>query len=187
MGSATHGQHGRGRAAHRPEARRLLAPAAGPRRDVERGRGRAIGRALTPEGAEGLLETAASNPDWEHVYCAAVLAANTSMRGVEFNHDRRKNVDLEKVRDVESATGNGVLYVWTSKNEASTRNIALKAAARNAITRMLKRSNELAYTDVTDAGGVDRPRLPGPGLVFEVSRASCITAVRQLDPPKIVG
>ena len=48
---------------------------------------------------------------------AAVLAANTSMLGVEVKHVRRRDVDLEKVWDVESATGKGVLYVSHSKNE----------------------------------------------------------------------
>ena len=67
--------------------------------------GAPIGRALTNEEQKRLLETAASNPEWEHVYCAAVLAANTSMRGVEVKHVRRKDVDLEKVWDVESAAG----------------------------------------------------------------------------------
>jgi hypothetical protein len=32
----------------------------------------------------------------QNVYCAAVLAANTPMRGVEVKHVRRKDVDLEK-------------------------------------------------------------------------------------------
>jgi integrase len=82
-----------------------------------------IGRALTPEEQKRLLETAASNPEWEHVYCPAVLAANTSMRGVEVRHVRRKDVDFEKVWDVESATGKGVLYVGRSKNETSSRPI----------------------------------------------------------------
>jgi integrase len=62
-----------------------------------------VGRALTNEEQKRLLESAASNPEWEHVYCAAVVAANTSMRGVEVKHVRRKDVDLEKVWDVESA------------------------------------------------------------------------------------
>jgi len=68
--------------------------------------GAPVGRALTPEEQKRLFEAAASNPEWEHVYCAAVLAANTSMRGVEVKHVRRKDVDLEKVWDVESATIN---------------------------------------------------------------------------------
>ncbi len=37
-----------------------------------------------------------SNPEWEHVYCAAVVAANTSMRPVEVKHLRRCDVDLVK-------------------------------------------------------------------------------------------
>ena len=108
--------------------------------------GAPIGRALTNEEQKRLLETAASNPEWEHVYCAAALAANISMRGVEVKHVRRKDVDLEKVWDVESATGKGVLYVGHSKNETSKRKIPLNGAAREAITRMLKRAEELGHT-----------------------------------------
>jgi hypothetical protein len=48
--------------------------------------GAPIGRALSPEEQKRLFEAAASNPEWEHVHCAAVLAANTSMRGVEVKH-----------------------------------------------------------------------------------------------------
>ena len=83
--------------------------------------GAPVGRALTPEEQKRLFEAAASNPEWDHVYRAAVLAANTSMRGVEVKHVRRRDVDLEKVWDVESATGKGVLYVSHSKNETSKR------------------------------------------------------------------
>jgi integrase len=106
-----------------------------------------IGRALTNEEQKRLLETAAGNPEWEHVYCAAVVAANTSMRGVEVRHVRRKDVDLDKAWDVESAIGKGVLYVGHSKNETSKRRIPLNGAARDAITRMLKRADELGHTD----------------------------------------
>src|SRR5919197_1030536 len=77
--------------------------------------GAPIGRALTPDEQKRLLEAAASNPEWEHVYCAAVLAANTSMRGVEVKHVRRKDVDLEKPWDAgDGAAGRGVLYVSNS-------------------------------------------------------------------------
>jgi integrase len=71
--------------------------------------GAPVGRALTPAEQKRLFEAAANNPEREHVYCAVVLAANTSMRGVEVKHVRRRNIDLEKVWDVESATGKGVL------------------------------------------------------------------------------
>lgn len=65
----------------------------------------------------------------------------------EVKHLRRKDVDLEKVWDVESATGKGVLYVGHSKNETSKRKIPLNGAARDAITRMLQRADELGHTD----------------------------------------
>ena len=109
--------------------------------------GAPVGRALTPAEQKRLFEAAASNPEWEHVYCAAVLAANTSMRGVEVKHVRRRNIDLEKVWDVESATGKGVLYVTRSKNETSKRPIPLNQAAREAVERMLKRADDLGHTD----------------------------------------
>ena len=46
-------------------------------------RQRPVGRALTPEERKRLFDAAASNAEWEHVFCAAVVAANTSMRPVE--------------------------------------------------------------------------------------------------------
>jgi integrase len=58
--------------------------------------GEPIGRVLTNEEQERLLKTAEDNPEWEHVWCAAQLAANTSMRGVEVKHVRRKDFDAEK-------------------------------------------------------------------------------------------
>ena len=110
--------------------------------------GAPVGRALTPEEQKRLLEAAAGNPEWEHVYCAAVLAANSSMRGVEVKHIRRKDVDLEKVWDVDNtASGKGVIYVGHSKNENSKRKIPLNSAAREAVARMLKRADELGHTD----------------------------------------
>jgi hypothetical protein len=39
-----------------------------------------VGRALTAEEQTRLFVAAASNQEWEHVYCAAIVAANTSMR-----------------------------------------------------------------------------------------------------------
>lgn len=123
--------------------------------------GAPIGRALTPEKHKRLFEAAASNPEWEHVYCAAALAANTSMRGVEVRHVRRRDVDLEKVWDVESATARGMLYVGHSKNETSKRKIPLNDAARDAITRMLKRADEIR---AHGPGALSLVREPAPPL-----------------------
>ena len=81
-----------------------------------------VGRALTAEERQATLRSAASNPEWEHVYCAAIVAANTSMRPVEVKHLRRCDVDLVKK----------LLHVRRSKNETSHRVIPLNASAIEA-------------------------------------------------------
>ncbi len=78
-----------------------------------------VGRALTAEERKRLFQAAASSPEWEHVYCAAVVAANTSMRPVEVKHLRRCDVDLVK----------RLVHVRRSKNETSHRVIPLNASA----------------------------------------------------------
>ncbi len=99
-------------------------------------RQRPIGRALTAEERRRLFDVAASNPEWEHVYCAAVVAANTSMRPVEVKHIRRCDVDLVK----------RLLHVRRSKNETSHRVIPLNASAIEAVARMLERADLLGHT-----------------------------------------
>src|SRR5215469_10549862 len=51
-----------------------------------------IGLALTYEEQYRLWEIASSNPDWEPVYLAAIVAANTSLRPVEVKHLQWKNI-----------------------------------------------------------------------------------------------
>ena len=100
-------------------------------------RQRTVGRALTPEERKRLFDSAASNPEWEHVYCAAVVAANTSMRPVEVKHLRRRDVDLVKK----------LVYIRRSKNETSHRVIPLNASALTAIARMVERADLLGHTE----------------------------------------
>ena len=100
-------------------------------------RQRPIGRALTSEERRRLFDVAASNPEWEHVYCAAIVAANTSMRPVEVKHIRRCDVDLVK----------RLLHVRRSKNETSHRVIPLNASAIEAVARMLERADLLGHTE----------------------------------------
>ena len=100
-------------------------------------RQRPIGRALTSEERRRLFDVAASNPEWEHVYCAAIVAANTSMRPVEVKHVRRCDVDLVK----------RLLHVRRSKNETSHRVIPLNASAIEAVARMLERADLLGHTE----------------------------------------
>jgi integrase len=90
-------QHGRRRAVARAQVVRPMARAGGPR--AQPARTSASGRpGADARGAQRLFDSAASNPEWEHVYCAAVVAANTSMRPVEVKHLRRRDVDLVKKR-----------------------------------------------------------------------------------------
>src|SRR5207344_307108 len=96
-----------------------------------------IGRALTGEERRRLFDTAAANQEWEHVYCAAVVAANTSMRPVEVKHLRRCDVDLVK----------RLVHVRRSKNETSHRVIPLNASAIEAAARMFERADLLGHTE----------------------------------------
>ena len=96
-----------------------------------------IGRALTPEEQKRLFEAAAKNPDWEHVYCAAVVAANTSMRPVEVKHLRRADVDLRKK----------IVVIRRSKNQSSHRIIPLNASALKALGRMVERLDQLGFME----------------------------------------
>jgi integrase len=99
--------------------------------------GAPIGRVLTDEEQDRLFKMAESNGEWQHVYCAAVLAANTSMRGVGIKHLRRKDVDLEE----------RALHIRTSKNEGSKRVLPLNDGALAAVMTMIERADRLGYTD----------------------------------------
>ena len=83
----------------------------------------------TSEERRRLFDVAASNPEWVHVSCAAIVAANPSGRPVEVKHIRRRDVDLVK----------RLLHVRRSKSETSHRVIPLNAWAIEAVARMLER------------------------------------------------
>ena len=94
-----------------------------------------IGRALTSEERRRLFEVAANNPEWEHVYCAAIVAATTSMRRVEVMNLKRKNVDVFAK----------TVTVGRSKNHAGLRVIPLNDSALKALTRMCQRADALGF------------------------------------------
>jgi integrase len=94
-------------------------------------------RALTSGEQKRLFDAASSNPKWEHVYCAATVAANTSMRPIEVKHLRRKDVDLAKK----------VVVIRRSKNESSHRIIPLNASALKALSRMIERLDQLGFIE----------------------------------------
>jgi integrase len=101
--------------------------------------GEPVGRVLTNEEQERLFKTAEAIPEWEHVYCAAILAANTSMRGVEVKNVRRKDFDAEK----------RVVHIRASKNETSKRVIPLNDSAFDAVQRIVRRADLLGHTEPT--------------------------------------
>ncbi len=99
--------------------------------------GEPVGRVLTNEEQERLFKTAEVIPEWEHVYWAAIVAANTSMRGVEVKNVRRKDFDAEK----------RVVHIRASKNETSKRVIPLNDSAFDAVRRMVRRADLLGHTE----------------------------------------
>jgi integrase len=71
------------------------------------------------------------------MYCAAIVASNTSTRPVEAKHLRRCDVDLVK----------RLVHVRRSKNVTSHRVILLNASAIEAVARMLERADLLGHTE----------------------------------------
>ena len=108
--------------------------------------GEPIGRVLTDEEQKRLLKTAEDNPEWEHVWCAAQLAANTSLRGVEVKRLRRKDLARLHAADIlaEFETAR-TIYIRSSKNETSKRVIPLNQAGFDAVMRMVQRADRLDH------------------------------------------
>jgi integrase len=92
-----------------------------------------IAKVLTAEQKQLLFETAASNDNWLVAYCAAVLAVNTTCRGIELKHLRWSDVDLFD----QSATIN------RSKTAAGRRSIPLNGDALAALARLRRRAEIL--------------------------------------------
>jgi integrase len=92
-----------------------------------------IGRALPVEDKGRLFETAASKDEWLAAYCAAVIAVNTTCRGVEIRGLRWKDLDLAK----------SVVYIRRSKNEAGHRLIPLNEESLAAISVLRQRAELL--------------------------------------------
>lgn len=96
------------------------------------------GRALSHEERVKLLHMAATHPDWQAAYCAAILALNTTMRGCELRWLRWRDVNL-----LDSA-----VTVRRSKTEAGERVIPLNADAQAAILELYKRAQAFQATEL---------------------------------------
>lgn len=92
-----------------------------------------IGRALSLDEQDRLMKAASSKAEWEHVWCAAVVAANTSMRPVEVKNLRWKHANLV----------DRTVSVERSKNASSHRVIPLNRSAVKAFAQMLERAERL--------------------------------------------
>jgi len=80
-----------------------------------------------------LFETAASKPEWQTAYCAALLTANTSMRPVEIKRLKWQDLDPSE----------RVVTVRRSKTEAGSRVIPLNDEAWSAVAALKQRADAL--------------------------------------------
>jgi integrase len=144
--------------------------------------GQIVGRALTPEHKQLLFQLAATKPGWMVAYCAAVLAASTTCRGVELKGLRWKDIDLF----------GRIVTIRRSKTEAGHRSIPLNSDALAALARLWERAQANGATDpehfvfpACECGNVE-PTRPQKGwrtawrsLVRETARRAGMKAARQ--------
>jgi integrase len=98
---------------------------------------RSVGRVLTAKQKRFLFDTAASKDEWLVAYCAAVLAVNTTCRGIELKHLRWHDVELF----------DRAIIIRRSKTEAGHRTIPLNNDAMAALSRLRQRAETLASAD----------------------------------------
>lgn len=89
---------------------------------------------LTQAEKQRLFETAASKPEWQTAYCAALLTANTSMRPVEIKRLKWQDLDPSQ----------RVITVRRSKTEAGSRVIPLNDEAWSAVAALKQRADALS-------------------------------------------
>lgn len=97
---------------------------------------RPIAKVLTPEQKRLLFETAGSRPGWWTAYCAAVLAVNTTCRGIELKHLRWQDIDLF----------DRTIAIRRSKTEAGHRVIPMNRDAAAILARLLERARTLGHS-----------------------------------------
>ena len=92
-----------------------------------------VGRVLTVEQKRLLFDTAGSKHEWLVAYSAAVLAVNTTCRGIELKHLRWRDVELF----------DRTLTIRRSKTEAGHRPIPLNDDAMAALSNLRKRAEAI--------------------------------------------
>jgi integrase len=94
---------------------------------------RGPGRALDEAQEVLLFDTACSKPGWDAAFFAAMVAANSTMRGCEIKGLRLQDVNLPG----EEVT------IRNSKTDGGIRDVPLNPGARWGIARLLERANAL--------------------------------------------
>jgi integrase len=98
---------------------------------------RPIGRVLTADQKRLLFETAASKEEWLAAYCAAVLAVNTTCRGIELKNLRWADADLFQRE----------MAIRRSKTEAGHRDLPINSDAMAALARLRQRAEALGSAE----------------------------------------
>ena len=126
-----------------------------------------VGKVLTREQKLHLFRTAASKPEWDVAYCAAVIAVNTTCRKVELLTLCWSDVDLF----------NRALSIQRSKTDAGHRLIPLNDEAMAGFARLRKRAEMFG-------GGAPEhfvfPACENDNLDFEQHQKTFRTAWRSL-------
>lgn len=89
-----------------------------------------IGKALSPEQKQALLEAATLKPEWQTAYFATVLALNTTMRSAELKGLRWSDIDFV----------NSTLTIQKSKTAAGQRVIPLTPDAFEVLAQLRARA-----------------------------------------------
>ena len=100
---------------------------------MDRENTRSIAKVLDRDEKLALFEAAATQDAWLGVYCAAVLAVNTTCRGIELKHLRWCDVNLFERS----------LVIRRSKTAAGHRTIPLNVDALASLARLLERAEAL--------------------------------------------
>jgi integrase len=91
---------------------------------------RSIGRAMSSEQKQRLLEMASQKPEWETAYCAAIIALNTTMRGCEIKGLLWADIDFF----------GRTIAIRKSKTDAGERVIPMTAEAFDTLKRLHRRA-----------------------------------------------
>jgi hypothetical protein len=104
---------------------------------------RGPGRALDEAQEVLLFDTACSKPGWDAAFFAAIVAANSTMRGCEIKGLRLQDLNLPNLRVEDLNLPHREVTIRNSKTGAGIRDVPLNPGALWGIARLLERANAL--------------------------------------------